>query len=111
MELEAKKLLLDILTSCRAIEEFNRGKTFQDYERSRMLRSATEREFEVIGEALNRLRNLAPAVAAQISSCNAIIAFRHRIIHGYDSVDDVIVWSTLQNKLPELGAEVEKLMA
>jgi uncharacterized protein with HEPN domain len=111
MELEAKKLLLDILNSCRAIEEFNQGKTFHDYEQSRLLRSATEREFEVIGEALNRLCNSAPAVSVQISSSHAIIAFRHRIIHGYDSVDDVIVWSTLQNNLPVLRNEVEKLMS
>ena len=111
MEREAKKLLLDVLTSGRAIQEYTSGKTARDYEQSRLLRSATEREFEVIGEALSRLRRLAPEVAAQITSTENIIAFRNRIIHGYDSVDEVIVWSTIQNNLPLLLAEVEKLMA
>jgi uncharacterized protein with HEPN domain len=91
MEREAKKLLLDILTSCRAIRDFTSGKSFHDYEQTRQLRSATEREFEVIGEALNRLRKSAPEATANISSTEAIIAFRNRIIHSYDSVDDLIV--------------------
>jgi len=110
MEREAKKLLSDALTSCRAIQEFTAGKSLHDYEKSRLLRSATEREFEVIGEALNRLDKLAPAVAAKISSKEQIISFRNRIIHGYDSVDDLIVWTTIQNNLPVLHAEVEKLL-
>ncbi len=59
---------------------------------------------------MNRLRRLAPEVAVKITSADAIIAFRNRIIHGYDSVDDVIVWSTIQDSLPVLHAEVEKLM-
>ena len=109
MEREAKKLLLDILTSCRAIQEFTAGKSLPEYEQSRLIRSATEREFEVIGEALNRLDRLAPDIASMISSKEQIISFRNRIIHGYDSVDDVIVWSIIQNNLPGLCQEVEKL--
>ncbi len=111
MELETKKLPLDVLTSSEAIQEFAGGKSFADYEQSRLLRSATEREFEVIGEALGKLRRLNPNVSAQISSLDAIIAFRHRIIHGYDSVDDVIVWNTIQRHVPVLLAEVKKLLA
>jgi uncharacterized protein with HEPN domain len=111
MELETKKLLLDVLTSCEAIQEFTDGKSFSDYERSRLLRSATEREFEVIGEALSRLRKLNPNSAGQITSLDAIIAFRHRIIHGYDSVDDVIVWETIQRHVPTLLTETKNLLA
>jgi uncharacterized protein with HEPN domain len=111
MQLEAKKLLLDVLTSCEAIQEFTAGKSFPEYEQSRLLRSATEREFEVIGEALGKLRRLDVNMSAQISSLDAIVAFRHRIIHGYDSVDDVIVWNTIQQNVPVLLAEAKKLLA
>jgi uncharacterized protein with HEPN domain len=38
------------------------------------------------------------------------VHFRNRIIHGYDSVDDVIVWRTVQHHLPMLKAEVESLL-
>ncbi len=69
-----------------------------------------EREFEIIGEALNRLGRLAPAVAGRITSLRHIVDFRNRIIHGYDSVDDVIVWHTVQHRLPALKAEIEGLL-
>jgi uncharacterized protein with HEPN domain len=100
MELEVKKLLQDVLTSCEAIQEFTAGKSFSDYEQSRLLRSATEREFEVIGEALGRMRRCNPDASAKITLSDSIIAFRNRIIHGYDSVDDVIVWNTIQHHVP-----------
>jgi uncharacterized protein with HEPN domain len=45
----------------------------------------------VFKQALNRLDRLAPAVAARVTSLRHIVDFRNRIIHGYDSVDDVIV--------------------
>jgi uncharacterized protein with HEPN domain len=107
MGLEAKKLLLDVLTSCEAIQEFTAGKSFPDYEHSRLLRSATERKFEVIGEALGKLRRLDGEVSTQISSLDAIVAFRHRIIHGYDSVDDVIVWNTIQKMCPSCSQKLK----
>jgi uncharacterized protein with HEPN domain len=69
-----------------------------------------EREFEIIGEALNRLDRLAPATAAQITSLRRIVDFRNRIIHGYDSVDDIIVWRTTQQHLPVLKSEVDTLL-
>jgi uncharacterized protein with HEPN domain len=69
-----------------------------------------EREFEIIGEALNRLERLVPATAARVTSQRRIVDFRNRIIHGYDSVDDVIVWHTLEHHLPLLLTEVETLL-
>lgn len=69
-----------------------------------------EREFEIIGEALNRLERLAPETVARITASRRIVDFRNRIIHGYDSVDDIIVWHTVEHHLPLLLAEVELLL-
>ena len=55
MRLEVKKYLYDIQRAANLLTEFTHGKTFADYERDAMLRAAVEREFEVIGEAMNRL--------------------------------------------------------
>ena len=44
------------------------------------------------------------------ASLRRIVDFRNRIIHGYDAVDDVIVWSTVERHLPVLLAEVEALL-
>ncbi|HMC28572.1 MAG TPA: HepT-like ribonuclease domain-containing protein [Verrucomicrobiae bacterium] len=111
MQLEARKLLTDVLTCCDAIRQYTTGKTFSDYQRERLLRSSTEREFSIIGEALSRLSSQAPEVAARISSLPQIIAFRNRIIHGYDAVDEVIVWQTVLDDLPLLTTEVKAALA
>ena len=73
--------------------------------------SATERQFEIIGEALRRLSKDDPACAAQIHEHQRIIAFRNILIHGYADVDDRVVWDVLQTKLPTLLREVEGLLA
>ena len=69
-----------------------------------------EREFEIIGEALNRLARLDPSVAERIAGLPRIVGFRNRIIHGYDTVDDATVWGIIQGHLGALLAECEALL-
>ena len=51
MRLEAKKYLYDVQQAASWIADFTAGKRFEDYRSSAMLRSAVERQFEIIGEA------------------------------------------------------------
>ncbi|MGH9860336.1 MAG: HepT-like ribonuclease domain-containing protein, partial [Candidatus Acidiferrales bacterium] len=88
MRLEAKKYLYDIQQAAARIAEFTVGKQFVDYERHPMLRSAVERQFQVLGEALAQLAKLDVKLAGRISQHRRIIAFRNILIHGYANVDD-----------------------
>lgn len=110
MRAEEKKLLVDVQEACQSISRRCAECTFEQYVADRWFRRAVEREFEIIGEALNRLDRLAPTAAARITSLRRIVDFRNRIIHGYDSVDDVIVWQTVEHHPPMLYAEVEGLL-
>ncbi|HXM69605.1 MAG TPA: HepT-like ribonuclease domain-containing protein [Thermoanaerobaculia bacterium] len=110
MENRAKKLLFDALTSGRSIRQWCGGRSFADYEQDRQFRRAVEREFEIIGEALGRLLQADPVVAARIDELHRIISFRNRIIHGYDAIDDAAVWGVAESHLPRLIAEVEALL-
>ena len=103
MNTHAKKLLLDVLESGKSIRGWSEGKTFRDYESNRQFRRAVEREFEIIGEALNRIDRLDPPTAARISELRRIVDFRNRIIHGYDTVDDAVVWGIVEKRLPLLN--------
>lgn len=86
------------------------GKTLTDYSGDRLLRQAVERNLEIVGEAVGRLRRDDPDTASRLSEHERIVAFRNVLIHGYDLVDDELVWDTIQTKLPVLLAEVEKLL-
>jgi uncharacterized protein with HEPN domain len=110
MRLESKKYLHDVLEAGRRLDRFSESKTFTDYEADPLLRSATERQFEIIGEALRRLSNEDPATAARISDQARIIAFRNILIHGYATVDDRIVWDILRTRLATLLREVAALL-
>ena len=75
-----------------------------------MVRSAVERQFEIIGEALAQILRLDPSFRSKISDSGRIIAFRNRLIHGYSSVADDVVWGILEANLPSLRNEVAALM-
>jgi uncharacterized protein with HEPN domain len=66
------------------------------------LRSAVERQFEIIGEALNQLYKSEPQWAQRIPDLREIVAFRNLLIHGYASINDLTVWRTIETSLPAL---------
>jgi uncharacterized protein with HEPN domain len=105
-----KKLLFDVIDSGRSIQSWCAGRTYSQYESDRIFRRAVEREFEIIGEALNRLSELDATIADQIGELPRVVSFRNRIIHGYDSVDDAIVWGIVSTHLPRLLSQVETLL-
>jgi len=110
MQLESKKLLEDIRQACEQILEFTKGKEFDDYHNDNLLRSGVERQFEVIGEALNRLDKSESQITKQISYTKRIISFRNILIHGYDVVEDTIVWDVITQDLLVLYKQVKNLL-
>ena len=110
MRLEAQKYLEDIRQAIELLSQFTQGKTFADYSRDALLRSGVERQFEIIGEALNQLSTIDPTTVDRISEHRRIIAFRNILIHGYSAIDDKVVWDIIETKLPVLHREVETLL-
>jgi uncharacterized protein with HEPN domain len=92
------------------ILEFTEERTPVDYEDDALLRSAVERNFEVIGEALRRIEQTDPDTANRISDYRKIIGFRNRLIHGYDTIENEQVWKIIERFLPILKADVERLL-
>ncbi len=104
------KILEDIRDAASFILEATHGKTLEDYGKDRLLRQAVERNFEIVGEAMGRLVRNDPDTASRIGEHERIIAFRNVLIHGYDLVDEELVWDTIENKVPVLLDEVERLL-
>jgi uncharacterized protein with HEPN domain len=110
MDHDPRAYLWDAKESADAIAEFVRGRTFEDYVADVMLRSAVERQFEIIGEALRRLEKAAPDLALRLPERSKAIPFRNILIHGCDSIDHAIVWRTIHESLPPLHARVAALL-
>ena len=107
MREEGKKYLSDISRAIDLIESFTEEiRDFDAYDSDLKTQSATERQLAIIGEALNKLTRVEPDI--QINHDKQIIAFRNRLIHGYDSVDNSIVWTILQRYLPKLKSEIKQ---
>lgn len=111
MRLEEKKLVHDALKAAESIHAFTTEKSFSDYRSEDMLRAAVERKFEIVGEALNQLRKVNPTLIENVVDYHRIIAFRNVLIHGYAQVDDNLVWTVVQEKLPELLKDLAGMIA
>ncbi len=111
MQLEARKYLFDIHEACARIAEFTADRTFEDYTGDAMVRSAVERQFEIVGEAMARLLRVVPELEPNITDCRKIIAFRNILIHAYATVSDEVVWGTIETDLDLLREEVGALLA
>jgi uncharacterized protein with HEPN domain len=111
MPKRAEKLFSDIIAASEAAQSFVIGRSRQDFAQDLMLRSAVERQLEIVGEAIRRLRDLDPVLVAQISDYRRIIDFRNILAHGYDVLSEDVVWQVLSDKLPLLQAEVRALQA
>jgi uncharacterized protein with HEPN domain len=73
MRTEALKRLFDAFTAIESIERFIANCTLDQYLDNELIQSAVERKFEI-----------------------------NRIIHGYEAVDQLILWDAIQNDLPSL---------
>jgi uncharacterized protein with HEPN domain len=110
MDNDIKTWLYDILSSINEIESYyvTMPKVFEIYKNDLKTKRAVERNIEIIGEAMSRI--LRQDVKITISNSRKIVDVRNRIIHGYDSVSDDVIWGIVVKNLPILQKEVEKLL-
>ena len=81
---------------------------FEIYQNDLRTKRAVERNIEIIGEAMSRI--LKHDSEIEISNSSKIVDVRNRIIHGYDSVSDDVIWGIVIKNLPVLQKEVEILL-
>ena len=109
MQLEVKKYLYDIQISINSIFEYlGEKRDFNEYLSNKLLRRGIERELEIIGEAANRILKIDSEI--NIENARKIVDLRNWVIHGYDKIDDVIIWGIVSNHLPILKTQVDELL-
>ena len=109
MQLEIQKYLFDIQSSINSINEYlGDKKDFNVYLNNKLLRRGIERELEIIGEAANRILKIDSSI--NIDNVRKIVDLRNWVIHGYDKIDDVIIWGIISKQLPLLKIQVDELL-
>lgn len=109
MENEIKIWLLDIKQAIQEIFDFLPDKrNFYKFQDDLKTRKAVERNIEIIGEVMDRILKKQPNF--KISNARRIVDTRNRVIHGYDSVSEDIIWAIVIKELPKLEAEVNELL-
>src|ERR1035437_1752640 len=101
--------LKDIEQSIQEIYDFLPDeRNFYVFQNDLKTRKAVERNIEIIGEAMDRLLKANPNI--QITDSRKIVDTRNRIIHGYDSVSEDVIWLIVNRYLPVLEQEIKMLI-
>jgi len=101
-------LLNDILESITKIKLYTSNLNFDSFINDSKTVDAVIRNFEIIGEASNRLSEVFKENNVEIDWFR-IIGFRNRIVHDYMGIDFEIVWSIIQNDLDSLLLNIQKI--
>jgi uncharacterized protein with HEPN domain len=101
--------LWDMLEASEAIQQFIDGRTFSDYQDDHLLRSAVERQIEIIGEASRRISPATREAHPQIP-WHGIIGQRNVLAHEYDSVLHESVWALAVRRIPELARSLKIIL-
>lgn len=108
MQEEVKVWLEDIEKSIDDIYSFlPESRNFLEFQADLKTRRAVERSIEIIGEAMSRILKAMPNI--EINSARKIVDTRNRIIHGYDSVSEDVLWLIIIRYLPMLQLEIKAL--
>ena len=110
MQRDARCCLWDALRAADAVQTFLRGKTCEAFVEDDLVRSAVERQLEIIGEALAQLAKVDPQMASNVAELRRVIAFRNILVHGYAAIDYDTVWRFIQDKPPELQTNLTRLL-
>ncbi|MDP3432584.1 MAG: DUF86 domain-containing protein [Bacteroidota bacterium] len=83
-------------------------RNFYAFQNDLKTRKAVERNIEIIGEAMDRILKTNPNF--EITDSRKIVDTRNRIIHGYDSVSEDVIWLIVNRYLPILEKQVKEML-
>lgn len=113
--MKSEAYIRHILEAIQSIQEFTKGVRFEGFVQNKEKTSAVIRQFEIIGEAINRLEKSLLKEDRSVKEVQipieSIIEMRNILIHEYFAVDLQLVWDTVQGDLPELEKQIEELSA
>ncbi len=105
---DSKLLLEDILVATDKIKVYTSGLAFEQFINDSKTVDAVIRNFEIIGEAANRLSDDFKITYSNVNWFR-IRGFRNRIVHDYMGIDYQIVWNIIENDLDNLVLDIKDI--
>ena len=102
------KHLFDALAAVRLAREFSVGLSLEALASNVLVRSAIERQLEILGEACLRAVKVDPDIRQRLPEVAFAIGLRNKIIHGYDRIENAVVYDVLVHDLPVLEQRLAK---
>ena len=108
-EREIKNLLEDIYDAIIKIVSYTKGMSYDDFIGDDKTVDAVVRNFEIIGEASNRIPDDFKTKHPEIE-WRRIVGFRNRIIHEYFGIDYENLWRIKKENIPTLSEFMEQIL-
>lgn len=105
-----KERLGHILDAITEIEDYTANVDLKDFLANSMMRFASIKQIEIIGEAANYITPETKSLFSDIE-WKQIIGMRHILIHEYFGVDSNLVWQVIRNDIPNLKAAISNIYA
>ena len=107
---DARAAIFDMLQAVERAHRLSTGLTELEFMSDETVQWAMFSQIIILGEAAGRVDRTFQDAHSEIPWAS-IIGMRHRLVHGYDSVDWVRVWKTLRNDLPPLQGQLKGLLS
>jgi uncharacterized protein with HEPN domain len=104
-----KARLRHILDAISEIESYTKKCTLAEFESSSLIKNASMRQLEIIGEAAAHLTEETKTSTKNIP-WGKIVGLRNYLIHEYFGTDDEITWDIIQVDLPKLKLDILKIL-
>ena len=98
----------DIIRAITKIESYVSDITYDEFCQNPMMVDAVIRNFEIIGEAANKISSDIRDKYRQVE-WRQIIGFRNVLIHDYFEVDIEAVWDTIEKNIPILKKHIQQV--
>ena len=103
--------MMDALRACQTILKYTEGYTLETYQEDYRTICVVERQFEILGEAFNRVLEVDASFRDKIPDVGKAIGMRNRIAHGYDKIDVALIWDATQTNIPPLMLKLSQWLS